>query len=715
MIPITFSATGGYADVISTPAFNTNRFHLFELEYDGETASFNGSDPTMLEADIDEGASIEVTVEFSNSSSLASSAPITVSIEPADGADERAQVIGSDTVVLSLPSGSETRTSRTFDIAVSETGALAGEAEFEVRILSSDGAYIARNGGMVLPDFSLSPSNPLVLRLAISPGHGIASSSGDTITVPPGGSSEYSFSLNRPPSSGMVTVGLDLVPTDSLPDGVELALEPMDPELVFGTADWDQEQSVRVVQSFTGDDTSLDEEIGFELRITMGSSTDSDFDGLDITVSGAVRESYEGTDLHLGQALGTQAVGLGQFALDVIGGQIGGGAQGIALSGAAADPHSPGDAWASGEDGWRTDFASLIGSGTGFSLPLGHDGSGRIWARAGYSSHSGTSQGLQPAEYDGDLFGVMYGIDRDYGIHTYGVAVSHMGSDTDFVGAGSLASADQTMLGLHPYYGLRMGGGNRLWVVGSYGWGELGAGLDDGSVIDTDTEFKAVAVGLEHAMDAGGIDVAIRLAGIFGDHSLDASEGYTAAGLVSQDGSPVSSDFSRLRAEIELGMPYETTEGRLLHPYVLVAVRLDGGDLSDDGAVEIGGGVRATVNSAYEIDVSARVQATGGDHREHSASGSISYDRGADGRGLVGSVSQEYEEGSLGTKGRIGYRWGARLLGQSGFAGPTLSYSSGNDGIITQLGFFSPRLRLMVEGGSEETLARMDVNLYSFI
>ena len=288
----------------------------------------------------------------------------------------------------------------------------------------------------------------------------------------------------------------------------------------------------------------------------------------------------------------------------MVGGQVGGGrSQALALSGVAADPHSPGDAWASGEDGWRTDFASLIGSGTGFSLPLGHDGNGRIWARAGYSSHSGTSQGLQPAKYDGDLFGVMYGIDRDHGIHTFGVAVSHTSSDTDFAGAGSLSSADQTMLGLHPYYGLRMGGGNRLWVVGSYGWGELGAGLADGSVIDTDTEFKAVAVGLEHAMDKGDIDVAMRLEGIFGDNSLDASEEFAAMGLVNPDGSPVSADFSRLRAEIELGMPYETTEGRLLHPYVLVAVRLDGGDLNDDAAVEIGGGVRATLDDDYEIDV----------------------------------------------------------------------------------------------------------------
>ena len=80
---------------------------------------------------------------------------------------------------------------------------------------------------------------------------------------------------------------------------------------------------------------------------------------------------------------------------------------------------------------------------------------------------------------------------------------------------------------------------------------------------------------------------------------------------------------------------------------------------------------------------------------------------------MVGSLSQEYEEGSLNTKGQVGYRWGARLLGQSGHAGPTLSYSSGSDGITTQIGFFSPRLRLMVEGGSEETLARMDISLYS--
>ena len=680
--------------------FTTNQDYAFTVSISGGQAESHhgrniGTTPA-ISVTMQGGESMEVNVWLR--AGLERQSPVTITASVASADQDKVGLLSS---VMVIPMGMD---EVTLNFALTASSDISADSIVDVSfyLQSDDGAWTAH-----------AHREPIVVEAEIVVPRTVRHRPSNVV-LDPGGSQEVSFWLSKAPTSGMVTVGVDLVPDGMLPDGVALALEPSDPELVFDTTNWDQEQSVRVAHTFTGDDTTLGEEIGFGLRVTTGSSTDSNFNNLELAVSGAVRESYEGTDLHLGRALGTQAVGLGQFALDVVGDQVGGeGAQGIALSGAAADPHSPGEAWSSGEDGWRTDFASLVGSGTGFSLPLGHDGRGRIWARVRYTSHSGTSHGLQPVEHDGDLFGVMYGIDRDHGVHTYGVAVSHKGSDTDFAGSGTLASADQTMLGLHPYYGLRMGGGNRLWVVGSLGWGELTAGLDSGEKIDTDTELKAIAVGLEHAMDASGIDVAVRLKGIVGQNSLDASEEYVAAGIANQDGTPVSADFSRLRAEIELGMPYETTEGRLLHPYVLVAVRLEGGDLSDDAAIEVGGGVSATVNNAYEIDVKARIQATGGDHREHSASGSISYDQGADGRGLVGSLSQEYEEDTLGTKGRIGYRWGARLLGQSGFAGPTLSYSSGNDGITTQIGFFSPRLRMMVEGGSEETLARMDINLYS--
>ena len=311
-VPITSSATGGYSGTVTRITFTRNRFFLYELQYDGNIADHSRG--RRLDADLEEGSAIQVTVEFSGNPRFASIAPITVSIAPRDGADDRAQIVGSDTSVVSLPESGGPDRRVSFDISATGTGVPAGVAEFEVRILSSDGAFMARTGADLMDDFSYSPSDPLRLRLNILPDHGIVSSPGDTITVPPDGSSEHSFRLNRPPSSGMVTLTVGLVPTGTLPDGVALALDPMSPaELVFDTTDWDQEQSVRVVQSFTGDDTTLDEEIGFELRVTAGSSTDSGFNSLELTVSGIVQETpvVAGAEMHLGQALGSQAAGLG--------------------------------------------------------------------------------------------------------------------------------------------------------------------------------------------------------------------------------------------------------------------------------------------------------------------------------------------------------------------------------------------------------------------
>lgn len=251
------------------------------------------------------------------------------------------------------------------------------------------------------------------------------------------------------------------------------------------------------------------------------------------------------------------------------------------------------------------------------------------------------------------------------------------------------------VLGIHPYAGKSFDGGRRAWVVGSLGDGDVEVKLDDGSAIETGTTVKALGVGVEGRWVQGKAIVSGRLEGLAGNSELDPSAEFTDAGIVNDDGTPVKTDILRLRAEVEAMRPYALQSGDLVYPYLLVGLRHDGGDLDGEQAVEVGGGVRARVSDAVSVDVKVRLQAAGGDHEEHSVTGRVSYDAGADGRGLVASFTPE--------RASVGHRWGTSLLGQSGTFGPTLRYAGSGEGLTGRFGFRSDSLRAHVEGGSDET------------
>ncbi len=499
----------------------------------------------------------------------------------------------------------------------------------------------------------------------------------------------------------------------SVPAGIEVALAPGGSDPSFSTTDWNEPQDIVITAGYTdpANEVELEDDIEFELELDA-SSSDAAYDDLDVVrLSGAVSPGGPEEAVHTSKAVGASSLGATQFALDVVGEQVGAGIGGLEtpalrLASPSASAGPDGD-WAQMEGGWRSDFGSLVGRGSGFSLPLDDDGRYLMWARVGLSNFDGTSA-FEDAEasYDGDQFGGMLGVSRyDASGRVMGIAVSRTGSETDLEGSGDLVSTEQDTTAVHPYFGMQHDRASRVWVLGSLGRGEIEASMADGTKVKADTSSRAAGAGFSRAWEQGELDLALRIEGAFGESELEQSAGFTAEGLVNEDDTPLSSEFTRIRTEVEVGLPYMLPAGGEVHPYMLLGARYDGGDLGGDVGVEAGGGLRARIGNAYHVDLRARFQVNDSDHNEHSFGGRVTYDPAQDRRGLTGSVSRGLgEDGAV--EGTVGYGWGTSLFGQQGVIGPSLIYEDERTG--AKLGFDSDRLRMHVRGGGGEDEVRLE-------
>ena len=502
------------------------------------------------------------------------------------------------------------------------------------------------------------------------------------------------------------TVWLDSAPSGG--DNVNVVFGSDDSNVMFDPTEVDLSDTTPVVVSLQYTEEITDP-AGVSLDLTFETtSADGDYNDLSITRALVLSTGAQGNEVHLGKVLAAADLGSAQFALDMVGSQVGNApSAGLNLSMPPAVV-VPDDTWTPAETGWRSDFSSLAASGSGFALPFGRDSDVFMWASLGYYDFSGNSlhEG-DVAEYDGDALGVIYGVGwRQPNETFYGLALSHTDSDTDFDNANDLASVNNKMTTLHPYFGMELGNSTRAWIVGGIGRGEVSATLENGSTIETDKSSGSIGAVVERSWEANDIDFTARLEGIGGQSELKASQAFTDAAIVEDDGSPIKSDVLRVRFEIEAGKDFNMEQGGVVSPFVLVGGRHDGGDLDGGNALELGGGVRMHLTDSYSIDIKGRVQVNDTDHNEHSLVGRFNYDSRGDRRGLVVSFSQELDSDGLVNKGRVGYGWGARLMGNNGVFGPSLVY--GSDGALARFGFDSDAMWMGLEGSDEEVEITFD-------
>ena len=326
--------------------------------------------------------------------------------------------------------------------------------------------------------------------------------------------------------------------------------------------------------------------------------------------------------------------------------------------------------------GDRADFGArrpdvvrtLAGSGFSRSLDAGGGRSLAVWG-AGAAVDVGIEVDGYETEYEGNVYGAQVGVEMRAGT---GVAVGVA------VGAGwgelkarnsILRRIEREMLSVHPYVAWNADGFEG-WLAAGFGAGDYTVETEDGERASADASTAMLGAGVGTRWEAGGFDLALRASAVGSRSELDEP-------LVLKRGDEeqkidAKSEFWRLRAEVEAGRTFEGAGGAVLRPYATAGGRQDGGDGPTGGAGELGLGLRLGLDRNLTADLSGRVQVTDADLEEKSLSGSLRYDHGADGRGLLLSagserryVDAEGDDGSEWTavhRGRIGYGWAGSVL-----------------------------------------------------
>ncbi len=355
-----------------------------------------------------------------------------------------------------------------------------------------------------------------------------------------------------------------------------------------------------------------------------------------------------------------------------------------------------------GDFSWRRALA-----GKSFALGLsgdGVDGAGpgsggvAVWGAGDWRNLSLDG----PVDWDGDMFAAHLGVDAALGEDVRaGVAVSRFESSIDYTDNGGDAPLKGThenrMTSVHPYAGLSLPDGSRLWALAGYGKGEIE--IDDaeaGRQSSDSTLLTAAAGGTRRLVSEGA--TAFDLKGEVQGSRLEVDDnGDLIKGL--------SVRTWRMRLALEGSRDFEWSPDTVLTPSLELGLRWDGGDGETGTGVEIGGGL-GYVDRAKGLtaEISARALAAHeGGVREWGASGSFRFDPGADRRGLALSltsswgeagsgVAQLWEDGLTGPAADAnGDVPGARIEAELGYGLPAF----GGVGLVTPYGGVS----LAADGG----------------
>ncbi len=285
-------------------------------------------------------------------------------------------------------------------------------------------------------------------------------------------------------------------------------------------------------------------------------------------------------------------------------------------------------------------------SGESFALGLSGDGGSGTGDVAFWGSGEWRRLSLDgdALEWEGETFAGYLGLDAGLGADVRaGAALSWSEGSIDYTDRNGAAPAAGTlesrMASVHPYAGLSLADGGRLWATVGWGRGEIE--IDDEEAAgrqSSDTVLLTAAVGGAARLASGGA-TAFDLKG----------EAQTARLEVDDNGDlidGVTANTRRLRLALEGSRAFALSSGALLTPSLEAGMRWDGGDGATGAGFELGVGVGwADRASGLTAEISGRALAAhAGDLREWGASGFVRLDPGADGRGLSLSVVPSWGE-----------------------------------------------------------------------
>ena len=281
------------------------------------------------------------------------------------------------------------------------------------------------------------------------------------------------------------------------------------------------------------------------------------------------------------------------------------------------------------------------------------------WGRVASSALEGTQDDVR---LDGTVTTATLGVDGAWRRWLMGIALAYSDGDGSYtmgeLGSGGISS---TLTSIHPYVSYALSDRVRVWGMAGYGSGTLILAGDETIRTDLDTAMGALGVRgrlLDASRSTGGLTLAVR---------SDALWTRTSSSLV--DGQMLAADAatSRLRLVLEVSRPVALSAGGTLTPIVEIGLRHDGGDAERGSGLEVGGrlGYSTAWGLTAEISIHALLVHEASDYQEWGASGTIRFDSGRKGLGLIASLEPTWGAAASGTE-RLWNQPDARSLAEGG-------------------------------------------------
>ena len=335
-----------------------------------------------------------------------------------------------------------------------------------------------------------------------------------------------------------------------------------------------------------------------------------------------------------------------------------------------------------GDFSWRRALA-----GESFALGVSGDGGDGVRGVEVWGAGDWRNLSLDgPIDSDGDMFAGHLGVDAALGDGVRaGAAISRFESSvdyTDHVGKTPVAGTHKSrMTSVHPYAGLSLPDGSRLWALAGYGRGKIEIEDAEAGLQSSGSALLTAAAGAEARLLSEGAT------------AFDLKGDAEAARLEVDDNNDRIEGLSvrtwRMRLALEGSHGFEWFPETVLTPSLELGLRWDGGDGETGVGVEIGGSLGyVDRKTGLTAEISGRALAAHeGGAREWGASGLLRLDPGVEGRGLSLSLSPSWGDAASGM---------ARLW-EDGLTGPPANGELSNGAVGVRAG--APEGRIEAELG----------------
>ena len=260
------------------------------------------------------------------------------------------------------------------------------------------------------------------------------------------------------------------------------------------------------------------------------------------------------------------------------------------------------------------------------------------WGRVATNRFEAT---VDDVTMDGNVTTGLLGFDAEWERLLAGVMVSQSaGEGTYRLDPGERrGTVKSSLTGVYPYARLELNRQVSAWVLAGAGSGELTLHQDGEKAMPTDIGLRMGAVGMKgQVLDgtgANGLAVNVK-----SDAMWVGTKSERTSDMVATQG-----DVTRLRLIVEGERAFTLAVGGTFTPSAQLGLRHDGGDAETGTGVEVGAGLRYTIDSVT-VEAEARTLVAHEDsaYKEWGASAAIRVTPDASGRGLTLSIAPAWRQ-----------------------------------------------------------------------